>query len=137
MFSTDNCFEISVSVLLNLPLLFSTMLIIIIIKIILAQEGQLDCVIWLAKHSGLAGSEPANDGMTALHAATQEGHLDCVRYLVQLAHCSPVLTDYSGCTPLHFGRLNYCIMVDSILNTSAVRRMLYQTTFEQNLCRLL
>eukprot|EP00794_Sanderia_malayensis_P016763 gene16763-18457_t len=69
---------------------------------IAAQEGQLDVVIWLTKHSSIPGSEAAKDGMTALHAAAQEGHLDCVRYLVQLADCSPLQADLSGCTPLHF-----------------------------------
>ena len=69
----------------------------------IAQEGQIDCVMWLTKYSNTSASEPTNDGMTAVHASAQEGHLDCVRYLIQFARCPAVLTDHSGCTPLHFG----------------------------------
>ena len=69
-----------------------------------AQEGQLDCLMWLTKYSRLSASEPSHDGMTALHASAQEGHLDCVRYLIQFARCSPTQIDFSGCTPLHFGK---------------------------------
>ena len=70
---------------------------------LLAQEGQLDCVMWLTKYSSVPASEASHDGMTAVHASAQEGHLDCVRYLVQFARCSATKMDHTGCTPLHFG----------------------------------
>ena len=64
----------------------------------------MDCLMWLAKHSGTVYSEVTVDGMTAVHAAAQEGFLDCLEFLVGSVGCSGLARDRGGNTPMHFGK---------------------------------
>ena len=75
----------------------------ILFYIILAQEGHLECLKWLAKHTGPAIDHVSSDGMTAVHSAAQEGHLECLKFLVVSAGCDGAVKDHANCTPLHFG----------------------------------
>lgn len=68
-----------------------------------AQEGHLNCLMWLTKHSGTAHNDMSVDGMTAVHAAALEGHLECMAFLLSSAGCSALARDRAANTPLHYG----------------------------------
>ena len=70
---------------------------------LIAQEGHLNCLMWLAKHSGTAHNDMSVDGMTAAHAAALEGHLECMAFLLSSAGCSALARDRAANTPLHYG----------------------------------
>lgn len=70
---------------------------------LVAQEGHLTCLMWLAKHSGTAHNDMTVDGMTATHAAAFEGHLECMAFLLSSAGCSALARDRAANTPLHYG----------------------------------
>lgn len=74
-----------------------------IISVSTAQEGHLNCLVWLAKHSGTAHCEMSVDGTTAVHAAALEGHLECMAFLLSSAGCSALARDRAANTPLHYG----------------------------------
>ena len=59
---------------------------------LIAQEGHLNCLMWLAKHSGTAHNDMSVDGMTAAHAAAHEGHLELNAGVTYLARASPEIT---------------------------------------------
>ena len=69
----------------------------------IAQEGQLDCLIWLTKTSATSPDIQTDTGMTPSHVASQEGRMECLRYLVKAAHAQSDIVDKCGCGLLHFG----------------------------------
>lgn len=81
--------------------------------LLVAQEGHLHCLVWLAKHSGTAHIDMSVDGMTAAHAAALEGHLECMAFLLSSAGCSAVARDRAANTPLHYGTKAGFFFLDS------------------------
>lgn len=75
-----------------------------------AQEGQLDCLIWLNKYTSI--KKTTTDGMTPSHVAAQEGRLDCLRYLLRVDRVEAMKDDKSGCSPIHYGKNNRPFFID-------------------------
>ena len=76
-----------------------------------AQEGQLDCVIWLSKTSTISPDIQTDTGMTPCHTASQEGRMECLRYLTKAAHARIDIVDNCGCGVLHYGRSSFLFVV--------------------------
>ncbi len=67
-----------------------------------AQEGQFDCVRYLAESAGANLHQPSYDGMMPLHAAVQTGNLPITLWLVKSGHCSVNARTSDGATSVHF-----------------------------------
>ena len=72
----------------------------------LAQEGQLDCLIWLNKYTRSVRIKTSVEQMNPALVASQEGRLDCLRYLARVEREIVKLTDRNGFNVIHYGRLN-------------------------------
>ena len=66
-----------------------------------ARNGQLDCLKWLVKHSGISPRAAAKNGTTAAHDAAAMGHLTCLQFLLDETRCSAQDRTNEGATVLH------------------------------------
>lgn len=78
----------------------------------------MNCLAWLAKHSGTFHREMSVDGMTAVHAAALEGHLGCLVFLLSSTGCSALARDRTANTPLHYGII--LILYNKIIDKSPI-----------------
>ncbi|XP_066936997.1 espin-like isoform X2 [Clytia hemisphaerica] len=67
-----------------------------------AQEGQLDCLIWLNKYTRTVRYSTSVEKMNAALVAAQEGRLDCLRYLVRVERELVKAKDRNGFNVIHY-----------------------------------
>jgi ankyrin repeat protein len=68
-----------------------------------AQEGHLDCLVYLVNEGGANPLAKAKDEMTSLHAAAQGGHTSILKWLVGVVGPEELLSQTSdGATPVHY-----------------------------------
>ena len=68
-----------------------------------AQEGQLDCLIWLNKYTRSVKIKTSIEQMNPALVAAQEGRLDCLRYLARVERELMKMADRNGFNVIHYG----------------------------------
>ena len=68
-----------------------------------AQEGQLDCLIWLNKYTRSVKIKTSVEKMNPALVAAQEGRLDCLRYLARVEREQMKMSDRNGFNVIHYG----------------------------------
>ena len=82
-----------------------------------AEGNRINVVKYLVDHR--CNPEAVNIyGHTPLHCATTNGSLDVIKYLIKLCHCSPMTTNKSGETSLHYA-CNHIEIVKYFINESS------------------
>jgi len=69
-----------------------------------AQEGQLDCLIWLKRYTASVKIKVGIDQLNPALVAAQQGRLDCLRYLMRVERNLVTATDKNGYNVLHYGK---------------------------------